>query len=167
MLVVLLLNKWLLSLFLLSANTHPYHVSATEMEYDTKSKRVEISTKIFTDDFENALARLYKQKTDLSNPRLKAQMTALVNKYITTYLTLKNNDKVLPIKLYGWEIDHEAVYVYTVAEAPSFNPKGIIIENKVLYDLFDDQVNIIHFIYKGTRKSSKLVYPESKVLISF
>lgn len=165
--VVLLLNKWLLGLFLMTANVHPYHVSATEMEYDAKSKRVEISTKIFTDDFENVLTRLYKQKTDLSNPKLKAQMTVLVNKYITTHLSLKTNDKTLPIKLYGWEIDHEAVYVYTIAEAPSFNAKSITVENKVLYDLFDDQVNIVHFIIKRSRKSSKLVYPEARVLISF
>lgn len=165
--VVLLLNKWLLGLLLLNANVHPYHVSATEMEYDIKSKRVEISTKIFTDDFENVLTKLYKQKTDLSNPKLKVQMTILVNKYITTHLTLKTNDKLLPIKLYDWEIDHEAVYVYTTAEAPSFNSKSIAVENNILYDLFDDQVNIVHFIYKGARKSTKLVYPETKVSLSF
>ena len=165
--VVLLLNKWLLGLFLFNANVHPYHVSATEIEYDAKSKRVEISTKIFTDDFENVLAKLYKQKTDLSNPRLKVQMTLLVNKYITTHLSLKSGDKILPVKLYDWEIDHEAVFIYTTAEAVAFNAKSIAVENNVLYDLFDDQVNIVHFIYNGNRKSTKLVYPEAKVALSF
>ncbi|WP_114791813.1 DUF6702 family protein [Niabella yanshanensis] len=165
--VVLLLNKWLLGLFLFHANVHPYHVSATEMEYDAKSKRIEISTKIFTDDFENVLSKLYKQKTDLSNPRLKAEMTILVNKYITTHLSLKSGDKILAIKLYGWEIDHEAVYVYTIAEAGAFNIKSITVENKVLYDLFDDQVNIVHFIYKGNRKSAKLVHPDTRLSFSF
>ncbi len=165
--VVLLLNKWLLGFFLFNANVHPYHVSATEMEYDAKSKRVEISTKIFTDDFETVLAKLYKQKADLSNPKLKTQMTVLINKYITTHLTLKTGDKILPLKLYDWEIDHEAVFVYTTAEAPAFNIKSITVENRILYDLFEDQVNIVHFIYKGNRKSSKLVYPEDKLLLSF
>ncbi|MGN7783558.1 DUF6702 family protein [Niabella sp. 22666] len=165
--VVLLLNKWLLGFFLFNANVHPYHVSATEMEYDAKSKRVEISTKIFTDDFETVLAKVYKQKTDLSNPKLKTQMTVLVNKYITTHLTLKTGDKILPLQLYDWEIDHEAVYVYAIAEAPAFNIKSIMVENKVLYDLFDDQVNIVHFIYKGNRKSAKLVYPETKLSLAF
>ena len=165
--VVLLLNKWLLGLFLFHANVHPYHVSATEMEYDARSKRVEISTKIFTDDFENVLTKIYKQKTDLSNPKLKTQMTVLVSRYITTHLSLKSGDKVMPLKLYDWEIDHEAVFVYTTAEAPAFNVKNITIENNVLYDLFDDQVNIVHFIYKGNRKSSRLVYPETKMFLSF
>lgn len=94
-------------------------------------------------------------------------MTVLINKYITTHLTLKTGDKILPLKLYDWEIDHEAVFVYTTAEAPAFNIKSITVENRILYDLFEDQVNIVHFIYKGNRKSSKLVYPEDKLLLSF
>lgn len=165
--VVLLFNKWLLGLLLLNANVHPYHVSATELEYDPRSKRVEISTKIFTDDFEQVLNKLYRQKTDLADPKQKAQMTILVNRYITSHLVLKNNNKVLPLKLYGWEIDHEAVYVYTIAEAPAFNVKSITVENSVLYDLFDDQVNIIHFIYQGKRNSFKLVHPEAEATVSF
>lgn len=162
-----MINKWLLGLLLSFANIHPYHVSATEMEYDAKSKRVEISTKIFTDDFENILTKLYKQKTDLSSQALRPQMTMLIEKYITTHLSLKNNNKVLPLKLFDWEVDHEAVYVYTVANTPVFDPKNITVEKTVLYDLFDDQVNIIHFIYNGRRISNKLVYPEKKVQLSF
>jgi len=137
------------------------------MEYDAKSKRVEISTKIFTDDFEHILAKLYRQKTDLSSKALRPQMTALIDKYITTHLSLKTDNKMLPLKLFGWEIDHEAVYVYTVADAAAFNSKNITVEKTVLYDLFDDQVNIIHFIYNNRRISNKLVYPEKKVQLSF
>ncbi|MCH5596514.1 DUF6702 family protein [Niabella ginsengisoli] len=164
--MVLLINKWLLSLFLLT-NVHPYHVSATEMEYDAKTKRIEISTKIFTDDFENVLNKLYKQKVDLSDRSVRPQMTALIKKYISTHLSVKSDQKILPLQLYGWEIDHEAVYVYSIANAPSFNPQKINVQKTVLYDLFDDQVNIIHFIYNGKRKSNKLVYPDKEVNVSF
>ncbi|GAB3415278.1 hypothetical protein GCM10027516_06890 [Niabella aquatica] len=137
------------------------------MEYDAKSKKVEISTKIFTDDLETILAKLYRQKTDLSAKALRPQMTVLIDKYITSHLSVKNGDKVLPLNLLGWELDREAVYVYTVANAPVFDPKNITVEKTVLYDLFDDQVNIIHFIYNGRRISNKLVYPEKKVQLSF
>ena len=167
MLVVLLLNKWLLSLFLLGANVHPYHVSATEMEYDAKAKRVEISTKIFTDDFEDILAKRYKQKIDLGDKNLRPKMTELVFKYLNSHLSIQNNGKQLPLKLYGWEIDHEAVLIYTTADVTNFNAKQITIQKTVLYDLFDDQLNIIHFIYNGKRKSTKLAYPETTAHISF
>lgn len=165
---VLLFNKWFIGLMMMYvANVHPYHVSATEMEYNTASKQIEISTKIFTDDFEAVLAKLYKQKVDLSKADMHPQMTELIKKYITTHLSIRNNNKLLPLTLFGWEIDHEAVYVYTTAKAPSFNPKQIIIQKTVLYDLFDDQVNILHFIYNGKRKSTKLNYPEKQAVISF
>lgn len=137
------------------------------MEYDAKTKRIEISTKIFTDDFENVLAKLYRQKIDLADAVLKPQMTELIKKYIATHLSIRINNKLLPIKLYGWEIDHEAVYVYTIADTPLFDAKNIVVEKTVLYDLFDDQVNIIHFIYNGKRISTKLVYPEKRAVISF
>lgn len=164
---VLFINKWILGLFFFFPGAHPYHVSATEIEYEAKTKRLEISTKIFTDDFENILGKKYPQKIDLSNQHIRPKMNDLIDKYIKSHLVIKSDGKVLPLKLYGWEIDHEAVIVYTTAEAASFNPKAIIIENSVLYDLFEDQINIVHFIYKGQRKSSKLTYPDSKLQISF
>ncbi len=165
--VVLWIHYWILSMCLVTANPHPYHVSATEMEYDARGKRIEISTKIFTDDFEEVLRNRYKQKVDLANPALREQMTPLIAKYITTHLSIKNNGKALPLQLFGWEIDHEAVFIYTVAGAPGFNPRNILIEKTILYDLFDDQVNIVHFIYNRQRKSNKLVYPKGKLELSF
>lgn len=152
---------------LLSSGFHPYHVSATEMEYDASMKRVEISTKIFTDDFEAILAKLYKQKVDLTSKAMKPQMTNLIQKYITTHLSIKNNNQNLPIQIFDWEIDHEAVFIYLTASAPQFSPANISIQKTVLYDLFDDQVNIIHFIFNGKRKSTKLVYPEKLAVFSF
>lgn len=137
------------------------------MEYDARSQKIEISTKIFTDDFENVLRKLYKRKVDLADTAVRKQMTLLIEKYITTHLSVRNNNKTLPLKLFGWEIDHEAVFVYTVADAPAFNAAKIQVEKTVLYDLFDDQVNIIHFIYNGQRKSNKLVYPERKLELTF
>ena len=137
------------------------------MEYDAQARRIEISTKIFTDDFEAILRKLYKQKIDLAGAHAQKEMTPLIEKYMATHLQIKNNGKLLPLKLFGWEIDHEAVLVYTVAEAPAFNPKRIEIEKTVLFDLFDDQINIIHFIYNRQRKSNKLVYPQGKLELSF
>lgn len=165
--MILLLNNWLLSLFLLAANVHPYHVSATEMEYDAKAKRIEISTKIFTDDFERALTKAYRQKINLCDKELRPQMTDLIRTYINEHLIIKAGNKSLPLQLYGWEIDHEAVIVYSIAPADSFNPHRIELQKTVLFDIFDDQMNIIHFIYEGRRKSVKLAYPEAKVVLSF
>ncbi|MCF3111637.1 hypothetical protein LL912_22815 [Niabella sp. CC-SYL272] len=146
---------------------HPFHVSASEIEYNRKTQRLEISTKIFTDDFESVLTRIYKTPVDFSNKSRKLALDTLVTKYITTHLSIRSNGQLQRLKLFGWEVDHEAVYLYTMAEAVSFNPGDITVENTILYELFQDQMNIVHFIVNGTRKSSKLAYPERKLQFRF
>lgn len=81
-----------------STALHPFHVSASEIEYNAKENRLEISSKIFTDDFEKVLERLYKTKADFNNKTLKPQMNGLVTQYITTHLSVRTNGRLLPLK---------------------------------------------------------------------
>lgn len=150
-----------------STSVHPYHVSATEIEYNAVQKRLETSCRIFTDDFETVLSGLYKVKADFSDKSLKQQMDSLVKKYIITHLAIRTNGRLLPLQLFGWELDKDAVYVYTTAAATGLDPKNIAVENTILYDLFTDQINIVHFIINSNRQTNKLAYPERKLSFSF
>ena len=77
------------------ATFHPFHVSVTEIEHNAGDKTMEISCKIFTDDFESILAKNYKTKVDLINPPNKSAMDTLVKKYILSHLSIKANGKPL------------------------------------------------------------------------
>jgi hypothetical protein len=172
--MAILFNKWFIglifiTLFPIHANVtaHPYHVSATEIEYNVSEKRLEISCKIFTDDFESALNKVYKTKMDFSDAKSKTQLDDLLKKYITTHLAVRSNGKILPLQLFGWETDREAVFVYVTASATDFDVKNITVENTILYDLFTDQMNIVHFIIGKERKSEKLDYPEREINLKF
>lgn len=176
--MVILFNKWLLALMLSGLGVfdagskhdlavHPYHVSATEIEYNTGENRLEITSKIFTDDFENVLKKIYKTKADFADKNFKKQMDELVKRYITTHLAIRSHSTLMPMQLYGWEQQGEAVYIYTTANAAGFDAKNITVENIILYDLFDDQMNIIHFIVGKQRQSSRLNFPERKLHLKF
>ena len=65
------------------AAAHPFHVSVTEIEHNAADKTLEISCKIFTDDFETILAKNYNTKVDLINPPNKPAMDSLVKKIYT------------------------------------------------------------------------------------
>ncbi|QIL39250.1 hypothetical protein G7074_08160 [Pedobacter sp. HDW13] len=145
---------------------HPLHVSTTEVNFNAKDKTLEISCKIFSDDFESILARLYKQKTDLSNPNMKNAMDELVKKYLLSHLQVKANGKVTTMNYIGFEIDHEATNIYMEVEKISA-VKSIEINNTILYDLFDDQMSIVHIVKGPVRKSSKILYPEKKFVANF
>lgn len=168
-----LLNTKFVTLFLvftlssiIKEKKHPLHVSTTEVNFNAKDKSLEISCRIFTDDFESILAKLYKQKTDLSKPEMKTAMDELVKKYLTSHLQIKANGKIAILNYIGFEIDHEATNIYLeVEKIPSV--KSIEIDNTILYDLFNDQMSIVHVVKNGNRKSGKILYPDKKFTANF
>src|ERR1700754_2341036 len=87
-----ILFKWLLIGGLVfkpaSATYHPIFVSVTEIEHNTKEKTLEVSCKIFTDDFEKTLRSTYKTYVDLLKPRDKAAMNKLVADYVQRHLLM-------------------------------------------------------------------------------
>ena len=145
---------------------HPLHVSTTEVNFNAKDKTLEISCKIFSDDFESILARLYKQKTDLSNPNMKTAMDELVKKYLLSHLQIKANGKATTLNYIGFEIDHEATNIYLEVEKVAAL-KSIEVNDSILYDMFDDQMSIIHVVKGNKRKSTKILYPEKKFTANF
>jgi hypothetical protein len=143
---------------------HPLHLSSMELNYTTKGGTIEISCRLFTDDLETALNKQFKVPTDLSAPAKHKAMDELLKKYVAMHVQMKGNGKVLGLKYLGFEKDREAVIVY-VESAPVATLKKLEINNSLMYDLFDDQTNIMHVIYNGERKSSKLDYPKSGAVL--
>ena len=145
---------------------HPFHVSVVEINHNAADKTLEISCKIFTDDFEKVLAQNYNVKVDLINPPHKAAMDSLVKKYIISHVSLNADDKPVKLVYIGFEREKEAVYGYVQVDNIA-SVKKIEISNKLMHDLFTDQINLMHVTVGGNRKSIKLDYPETQATISF
>lgn len=145
---------------------HPFHVSVTEINHNAADKTLEVTCKIFTDDFEGVLAKNYKAKVDLINPPNKAAMDTLVKKYILSHLSVKANGKPVKFSYLGYEHDKEAVFAYLEVENVQA-VSAFTINNNLMYDFFDDQVNIMHVFVGGNRKSTKLSYPETEASVNF
>lgn len=145
---------------------HPLHLSSTELNFNPKSGTIEISCRIFTDDFEDLLGKKYKVKPDLSSAAKHHEMDLLIHQYMTSHLALSANAKVLHLNYLGFENDNEAVIVYLESEKVKA-VKKLETSCTVMYDLFDDQTNIFHMTTNGKRKSDKLTYPEKKLVSLF
>ena len=145
---------------------HPFHVSTTEINHNEKDKTLEITCRIFTDDFENILRKNYKTKVDLSSDKEKDAMDKLVSDYVIKHLQLKANGKSVSLTYIGFEIDHEAVNCYLQVDNIA-SVKKIEAINSLMYDMFDDQMGIMHVTVNGNRKSTKLDYPSTAASISF
>jgi hypothetical protein len=141
---------------------HPIHVSTSNIEYNKSDGKLEVICTIFTDDFEAALAKQYHAKTDLNKQEMHAAMDALVKAYIPANLNIKADDAPVKLNYLGFEINREATDIYLESDKiPAL--KKVDVEVSLLYSLFDDQINIVHIVVNGVRKSEKVDYPDKKV----
>ena len=154
-----LLFTFLLAFSVSAKPIHPYHVGSVEINYNAKTKTFEISAKFFLDDLENSLNAKYNKTLHFGEDKSKAGLDQALENYFAEYFKLKSNNKFLKINYLGFEEDKESVNVYLESEATEM-PKKVETAVSLLYSFFDDQMNIVHIIVNGERKSSKLNYPD-------
>lgn len=145
---------------------HPFYVSVTEINHNAKERSLEVSVKIFTDDFENALKKKYSRPVNLIKPADKPIADSLVSDYIRQHLQIRCDGKSLRAHYLGYEHESEAVWCYLEIKGVP-EPRAMEIINNLLYDYLDQQINMIHVTVNGKRKSAKLDYPETKIAFSF
>jgi hypothetical protein len=145
---------------------HPIFVSVTEIEHNAKDKTLEISSKIFTDDFEKTLRLTYKTYVDLLKPKDKNTMNKLVADYVQKHLQIKVDGKLVTLQFLGYEQDEEGIVsFYEVKNIAAI--KKLDITNNILFEYKKEQISIIHTTVNGNKKSTKLVNPDEKYSFEF
>jgi 3D (Asp-Asp-Asp) domain-containing protein len=142
---------------------HPIHVSTTNVEYNKNDSKLEVICTAYTDDLEAALEKQNHTKIDLTKAEMHTAMDALVKSYIASNLHIKANDAASKLNYLGYEINKEAVDIYLESDNTPPPVKKVAVEVSLLQNLFDDQINIVHIIVNGVRKSEKLDYPQRKI----
>jgi len=168
--MVSFLFKWLLIGGFLHSQPisapHPIYVSVTEIEHNAKDKTLEISCKIFTDDFEQTLRQNYKTHVDLLGAKDKAAMNNLVSDYVRKHLLIKADGKTVALQFLGYEQHEEGILsYYQVNNIPSV--KKLDITDNILFEYKKEQISIIHVMVNGERKSGRLINPEEKTSFAF
>ncbi|MDH7460228.1 hypothetical protein QEG73_03025 [Chitinophagaceae bacterium 26-R-25] len=145
---------------------HPFYISVTEINHNAKDKTLEISCKMFLDDFEKTLRDVTKTEVDLNNVKDKAKIDKLISNYLNSHLQLKVDGKPVSLQFIGFEKESEAAWCYLqVNNVPSV--KQLEVKNTLLFEEFDSQISIMHVIVNGTRKSTRLNKPESVAKFDF
>lgn len=141
------------------AAVHPLYVSVTEVNHNAADKNLEISCKIFTDDFETTLTALYKKKVDLFHPTDKAETDKQIAEYVRKRFVVKLDGKEVALEFVGFERDKDVIWSYFQSPTP-VAPKKVEITNTILYEMYDKQLNLMHITVGGLRKSTRLNYPD-------
>ncbi len=143
-----------------SAFAHPIHTSTAEADYNRTTKKLEVSLRVFADDFEAALSDLAGKKISLEKtPR--AELDALARAYLIEHFTVKTRDGTLASqRLIGRELKDAAneLWLYFEIALPS-GVDGARVDYTVLRARFADQLNSLH-LRDGNRQQTLVFLPK-------
>ena len=149
-----------------SGHSHPLYISVTEINHNVKDRILEVSCKVFTNDLEAVLEKMSGSRVDLSAAATKAASDKLIDTYLEKHLRLKVDGKPVPLHFVGSEQENDGTWTYLqVNDVPAV--KRIDVVDELLYDSFNQQINILHVTVGGQRKSFRLDYPEAAAVFEF
>ena len=151
------LAVWLLMFPLAGAAParHAYHSSITELRYNPAKQQLELSVKVFTDDFEKALSAGQPTPVSLSAPGPRP--LALTAAYLQRTLQFKTAAGAsLPLQVLGLQAEQDGHWIYCKVPLPGPGPlPGVQLRQALLLEVFGDQMNIVN-IEAGGKKQSAL-----------
>lgn len=157
---------WLILAVVICGFAHPYYVSVTELKHDPAKKSLQVSCRMFTDNIESALKKIYSKNVDLLNPKDRKEPEQLLADYISKHLSVTVDGKKVKFVFVGYEKEEEAIWCYL--EAAKVNkPKKIVIENSLLYEFLPAQINMMHVTVNDKRQSTKVSNPDKKAEFLF
>lgn len=162
--MVNILVRWLV--VATAAVLHPFFVSVIQIDQNTKEKSLEISVRIFAEDFEATLKKYGNTKLDLIHPIDKAATDKLVNNYLQSKLQLRVDGKPVTMHYIGYEQRLESIWVYLEVDNIA-TIKKLDVNCNLLYEFEQKQTNILHVKANGKDKSFKLDNPQSSTVFEF
>jgi len=145
---------------------HKYYVSVTEIEFIKEEKSVQIISRIFIDDFEAVLRERYDEGLTLMVENEKDVVEYYIEKYLKEKIKITINDNIEEFNFIGEEYEDDIMLCYLEIQDIE-QISSIKVENKLLFDLFPDQKNIVRFKINSVNKSILLIKENDKGLLNF
>ena len=148
------------------AAMHPFFISMTEVNHNASNKTLEVSVRIFADDFEKALSGSCHCKIDLLHPANKTATDKIVGEYIAKHLVVSVDGKPAILQFQGYQQEDGSTWSYFEVKNVA-SVKKIDINNNLLYDYNNSQINMVHVKANGKEQTDKLVYPDRVLVWGF
>ena len=145
---------------------HKYYVSVTEVEYVKEQKSVQIITRIFIDDFEKLLRERYDKDITLAIENEKTTVDYYTEKYLKDKFKININEQEVEFKFLGKEYEEDIMVNYLEIENVE-DISSIHVVNRILFDVFPDQQNIVRFKINTKNKSFLLTKENDKGVLIF
>lgn len=145
---------------------HKFYVSLTQIEHVPEKRSIQIITRIFIDDLEQAIREQYDNEVTLGVDNEDDSVDDYVQSYLKEKIVIKIDDQQVSFKFIGKSYDLDIVKCYLEIEDIE-KIKSFEISNHVLFDLFPDQQNIVKTKINSKQKSFILVSKDRTALLKF
>lgn len=126
-----------------AAEAHPIHSTLTEIRQDPAARALEISVRVFADDFGTALRRR-------GGPPRSWEAAAFA--YAATHFTVMEAGRSLPFTWCGVRRRGIVLWLCLRTSAPAAGAR-LTVHNRMHFELFEDQVNVVQATLGGRRHS--------------
>ena len=145
---------------------HEYYVSVTTIEYSQKNQSLQIISQIFIDDFEKLLRQRYDESITLDPDNEPQSINAYMKRYLEDKLKVRVNGSDMKFNFIGKEYKDDITYCYLEIEHVS-KIESVIVINQILFDVFEDQQNIVRLKLLEKNKSFLLVPERDSCVLNF
>lgn len=143
---------FLLFFSLTAMSVHKFYVSIYQINYVPQKKMIQITSRIFIDDMNDALEKKYHKKTFVGTDRETADDVVLMKKYLAEKFVLKLNGSAKPMNFLSKEVEANVIVSYfSIKEVSKIN--SLSIENSALLEVNEEQQNIIQANISGEKES--------------
>jgi len=131
-------------LFIVSS-THDIHFSKSTIDYNEKTKTLQVVINVFTDDLELAIERSQDGiDLEIGSENQHELTDSLVADYSISQIYFKKNKENVNFSYIGFEYDYDICYLYIESDTLSFEQfDEVQIGVHMFFDVYDDQENVV------------------------
>jgi len=133
-----------------------------ELRYNESSSSYEVALKIFIDDLEVGIKKEGWSPLNLGTKNENELTEEHLISYINKYLTIDVDGKRWSPQFIGKELseDYQAVWCYLKYQGDVSRAKKYVVTNRILFDIFEDQRNIMDIKMNKTHKAYTILDPD-------
>lgn len=147
-----------------SMAVHKFYTSIYKINYAPQKKMIQITSRIFIDDLNEAISKRYKTTCNIGTEKETLQDEVAMQKYLAEKFILKVNGVSKPMSFRSKEIEANVLICYFRITDISKISK-LEIENSALTELFPEQQNIIQATISGEKQSLLLTAENFKGML--
>ena len=136
------------------------------MDYIKETQSVQITSRIFIDDMERLIRERYDDDVVLAIEDESKKVNDYVEKYLKDKILIKINGIDQNLIFIGREYEDDIMYCYFEIQGVN-SIKSFEITNLVLFDIFEEQQNIVRTFINSKHKSFILIKENDKGLLNF